>query len=72
MHSCSLQDDVELARTAAMNAEIKRLLTEVLLKVTDELFDEIATKVLDEDELNVEGDSHYLSVHFFFNFCDFI
>ena len=30
----SLQDYVEAARTAAINQEIKRILTEVLLKVT--------------------------------------
>ncbi|XP_022956543.1 protein SON [Cucurbita moschata] len=49
------EDFVEEARTAAINQEIKRVLTEVLLKVTDELFDEIATKVLDEDDLAVEA-----------------
>ncbi|XP_023734395.1 uncharacterized protein LOC111882278 isoform X1 [Lactuca sativa] len=49
-----VEDYVEAARTAAINQEIKRILTEVLLKVTDELFDEIATKVLEEDELSVE------------------
>ncbi|KAF5793634.1 putative PNN-interacting serine/arginine-rich protein [Helianthus annuus] len=48
------EDYVEAARTAAVNQEIKRILTEVLLKVTDELFDEIATDVLEEDDLNVE------------------
>ncbi|KAL0336095.1 UNVERIFIED_CONTAM: hypothetical protein Sradi_4821400 [Sesamum radiatum] len=48
------EDEVEAARTAAINQEIKRVLTEVLLKVTDELFDEIATKVLKEDDLSVE------------------
>ncbi|KAL4573927.1 hypothetical protein LXL04_020748 [Taraxacum kok-saghyz] len=48
------EDYVEAARTAAINQEIKRILTEVLLKVTDELFDEIATKVLEEDKLTVE------------------
>ncbi|XP_057774493.1 uncharacterized protein LOC130993580 isoform X2 [Salvia miltiorrhiza] len=48
------EDEVEVARTAAINQEIKRLLTEVLLKVTDDLFDEIATKVLKEDDLSVE------------------
>ncbi|KAL8519171.1 hypothetical protein ACS0TY_010199 [Phlomoides rotata] len=48
------EDEVEVARTAAINKEIKRVLTEVLLKVTDELFDEIATKVLKEDDLSVE------------------
>ncbi|KAI5572835.1 hypothetical protein BDE02_10G039600 [Populus trichocarpa] len=48
------EDYAEAARTAAINQEIKRILTEVLLKVTDELFDEIATKVLDEDDLMVE------------------
>ncbi|XP_074557156.1 uncharacterized protein LOC141813146 isoform X2 [Curcuma longa] len=45
------EDGVEAVRSAALNQEIKRVLTEVLLKVTDELFDEIATKVLDEDDL---------------------
>ncbi|KAK6922277.1 hypothetical protein RJ641_012784 [Dillenia turbinata] len=44
------EDYVEAARTAAINQEIKRVLTEVLLKVTDGLFDEIATKVLNEDD----------------------
>ncbi|XP_076901022.1 uncharacterized protein LOC143555343 [Bidens hawaiensis] len=48
------EDYVKAARTVAVNQEIKRILTEVLLKVTDELFDEIATKVLEEDDLNVE------------------
>ncbi|CAA2973832.1 Hypothetical predicted protein [Olea europaea subsp. europaea] len=48
--------EVEAARSAAINQEIKRVLTEVLLKVTDELFDEIATKVLNEDGLTVEVD----------------
>ncbi|KAF9607073.1 hypothetical protein IFM89_031074 [Coptis chinensis] len=50
------EDDIEAAHTAAVNQEIKRVLTEVLLKVTDELFDEIATKVLNEDDLAVEVD----------------
>ncbi|KAL2547038.1 cyclin-related [Forsythia ovata] len=50
------EDEVEAARAAAINQEIKRVLTEVLLKVTDELFDEIATKVLNEDDLTVEVD----------------
>ncbi|CAJ1940203.1 unnamed protein product [Sphenostylis stenocarpa] len=48
------EDQVEVTRTAAINQEIKRVLTEVLLKVTDELFDEIATKVLAEDDLTAE------------------
>ncbi|KAL2618562.1 hypothetical protein AAZV13_08G253200 [Glycine max] len=48
------EDQVEAARTAAINLEIKRVLTEVLLKVTDELFDEIATKVLAEDDFTAE------------------
>ncbi|KAL6562670.1 hypothetical protein OROGR_003677 [Orobanche gracilis] len=48
------EDELEAARTAAINQEIKRVLTEVFLKVTDELFDEIATKVLKEDDLSVE------------------
>ncbi|KAE9597968.1 putative PNN-interacting serine/arginine-rich protein [Lupinus albus] len=47
-------DDEDLLRTAAINQEIKRVLTEVLLKVTDELFDEIATNVLSEDDLTAE------------------
>ncbi|XP_065875313.1 uncharacterized protein [Euphorbia lathyris] len=50
------EDDIEAARTVAINQEIKRILTEVLLKVTDELFDEIATKVLDDDDLTDEVD----------------
>ncbi|XP_054808750.1 uncharacterized protein LOC129310871 [Prosopis cineraria] len=53
------EDDVEAARTAAINQEIKRVLTEVLLKVTDELFDEIATKVLREDDLTSEVISNH-------------
>ncbi|KAI4314388.1 hypothetical protein L6164_027302 [Bauhinia variegata] len=48
------EDYAEAARTAAINQEIKRVLTEVLMKVTDELFDEIATKVLNEDDLTAE------------------
>ncbi|KAG0494055.1 hypothetical protein HPP92_005049 [Vanilla planifolia] len=44
------EDEVEAARSAAINQEIKRVLTEVLLKVTEELFDEIATKIVNEDE----------------------
>ncbi|XP_043805422.1 filaggrin isoform X2 [Manihot esculenta] len=48
------EDDEEAARNAAINQEIKRVLTEVLLKVTDELFDEIATKVLHEDDPTAE------------------
>ncbi|KAF8015678.1 hypothetical protein BT93_H1257 [Corymbia citriodora subsp. variegata] len=44
------EDYAEAARATAVNQEIKRVLTEVLLKVTDELFDEIATKVLNEDD----------------------
>ncbi|XWS69071.1 hypothetical protein CRYUN_Cryun04dG0148100 [Craigia yunnanensis] len=50
------EDYVEAARNAAINQEIKRVLTEVLLKVTDELFDEIATKVVNEDDSTVEVD----------------
>ncbi|XP_022726162.1 uncharacterized protein LOC111282370 [Durio zibethinus] len=50
------EDYVEAARTAAINQEIKWVLTEVLLKVTDELFDEIATKVVNEDDSTVEVD----------------
>ncbi|CAL9111550.1 unnamed protein product [Musa acuminata var. zebrina] len=48
------EDDAQAARSAAINQEIKRVLTEVLLKVTDELFDEIATKVLNEDDPTAE------------------
>ncbi|TVU16454.1 hypothetical protein EJB05_40020, partial [Eragrostis curvula] len=48
------EDDVEAARAAAINQEIKRVLTEVLLKVTDDLFYEIATKVLNEDDSSAE------------------
>ncbi|KAK1313741.1 hypothetical protein QJS10_CPA06g01132 [Acorus calamus] len=44
------EEDIETTRTAAINQEIKRVLTEILLKVTDELFDEIATKVVSEDD----------------------
>ncbi|KAL7196923.1 hypothetical protein ACSBR1_036856 [Camellia fascicularis] len=55
------EDYVEAARTAAINQEIKRILTEVLLKVTDELFDEIATKVLSEDDLTVEADQNVVA-----------
>ncbi|KAL6954657.1 hypothetical protein U1Q18_043355 [Sarracenia purpurea var. burkii] len=50
------EDYVEATRTAAINQEIKLILTEVLMKVTDELFDEIATKVLSEGDLTVEVD----------------
>jgi len=81
-----LQDEIEASRVAAINREIKRVLTEVLLKVylnllshdcicpkdarilvfsvvypfwyhlqvTDDLFDEIATKVLNEDDSSAE------------------
>ncbi|XP_008776083.2 uncharacterized protein LOC103696292 isoform X2 [Phoenix dactylifera] len=52
------EDDVEAARSAAFNQEIKRVLTEVLMKVTDELFDEIATNVLNEDNPTVEVSDH--------------
>lgn len=34
----SMQVEVEAARTAAMNQEIKRVLTEVLLKVIDDKY----------------------------------
>ncbi|XP_021746557.1 pre-mRNA-splicing factor CWC22 homolog isoform X1 [Chenopodium quinoa] len=49
------EDYEEVQKTAAINQEIKRVLTEVLLKVTDELFDEIATKVLSEDDLAADA-----------------
>ncbi|KFK41476.1 hypothetical protein AALP_AA2G135800 [Arabis alpina] len=42
-------DEMDADRAATIHLEIKRILTEVLLKVTDELFDEIATKVINED-----------------------
>uniref|UniRef100_A0A8R7USJ7 Uncharacterized protein n=1 Tax=Triticum urartu TaxID=4572 RepID=A0A8R7USJ7_TRIUA len=48
------QDEVEAARMAAINKEIKRVLTEVLLKVSDDLFNEIATKVMNEDDSSAE------------------
>ncbi|MQL87150.1 hypothetical protein Taro_019679 [Colocasia esculenta] len=48
------EDDMDAARSATINQEIKRVLTDVLLKVTDELFEEIATKVVNEDELEVD------------------
>ncbi|KAL9241118.1 hypothetical protein vseg_015265 [Gypsophila vaccaria] len=44
------EDEEDAHKTSAINQEIKRVLTEVLLKVTDELFNEIATKVLSEDD----------------------
>ncbi|KAL8157035.1 uncharacterized protein LOC141671984 isoform X2 [Apium graveolens] len=53
------EDDGEIARTAAINQEIKRVLTEILLKVTDELFNEIATKVLDEEVENNDASSYH-------------
>ncbi|KAJ8758959.1 hypothetical protein K2173_003197 [Erythroxylum novogranatense] len=56
------EDDAEVARTAAINQEIKRVLTEVLLKVTEELFDEIATKVLNEDNLPHESTNNSQAV----------
>ncbi|KAJ1273301.1 hypothetical protein BS78_06G269700 [Paspalum vaginatum] len=49
------EDEIEAARMVAINHEIKRVLTEVLLKVTDDLFDEIATKVLNEDDSSAES-----------------
>ncbi|KAB2609817.1 hypothetical protein D8674_037162 [Pyrus ussuriensis x Pyrus communis] len=55
------EDQVDAARTAAINQEIKCILTEVFLKVTDELFDEIATKVLTEDDLTVEVEQSTLT-----------
>ncbi|KAL2644602.1 hypothetical protein R1flu_012189 [Riccia fluitans] len=55
------EDEVETARIAQMNHEIKRVLTEVLLKVTDDLFDEIAQEVIDEDEEAEEGHHQKIS-----------
>ncbi|CAN6236539.1 unnamed protein product [Urochloa humidicola] len=49
------EDEIEATRMASINQEIKRVLTEVLLKVTDDLFDEIATKVLYEDDSSAES-----------------
>uniref|UniRef100_A0A1J3G1S9 Uncharacterized protein n=1 Tax=Noccaea caerulescens TaxID=107243 RepID=A0A1J3G1S9_NOCCA len=51
------EDEMDPARAAAINLEIKRVLTEVLKKVTDELFDEIATKVINEDEAIPKDDT---------------
>ncbi|MCO5604301.1 hypothetical protein L7F22_058466 [Adiantum nelumboides] len=51
------EEEIEAARSAAINLEIKRLLTEVLLKVTGDLFKEIAQEVLDEDSDNSQGTS---------------
>ncbi|XP_047324037.1 arginine/serine-rich protein PNISR isoform X2 [Impatiens glandulifera] len=48
------EDELETTRSAAINHQIKRILTEVLLKVTDKLFDEIAMEVLNEDVLSVD------------------
>ncbi|XP_048552230.1 uncharacterized protein LOC125532097 [Triticum urartu] len=48
------EDEVEVARMAAINKEIKRVLTEVLLKVNDDLFNEIAAKVMNEDDSSAE------------------
>ncbi|KAL4193419.1 hypothetical protein AMTRI_Chr06g176810 [Amborella trichopoda] len=55
------EEEVEAARTAAINQEIKHVLTEVLLKVTGELFDEIATEVLEESDLIVEVEHSNIS-----------
>lgn len=41
-------------------------------QVTDELFDEIATKVLEEDELSVEGLFIYLFIFLIFISCDIL
>ncbi|KAF6157476.1 hypothetical protein GIB67_004414 [Kingdonia uniflora] len=48
------EDEIEATKTAAVNKELKRLLTQILLKVTDQLFDEIADKVVGEDDLTVK------------------
>lgn len=55
------ENELEAARTAAINQEIKRVLTEVLLKVTDDLFDEIAQEVLDEDDHSAQVKKHVAS-----------
>ncbi|KAG6469087.1 hypothetical protein ZIOFF_073785 [Zingiber officinale] len=54
----------EAVRSAAVNQEIKRVLTEVLLKVTYDLFADIATKVLDEDDLPHECISSFPPLFF--------
>nr|XP_045088258.1 uncharacterized protein LOC123493446 [Aegilops tauschii subsp. strangulata] len=54
LYSYLIPDEVEAARMAAINKEIKRVLTEVLLKVSDDLFNEIATKVMNEDDSSAE------------------
>ncbi|XP_056851485.1 uncharacterized protein LOC108842944 isoform X2 [Raphanus sativus] len=51
------EDEMDAVRNTAISSEIKRILTEVLRKVTDELFDEIATKVIDEDEAIQKDDN---------------
>ncbi|XP_024516594.1 arginine/serine-rich protein PNISR-like isoform X3 [Selaginella moellendorffii] len=45
------EDDAESAATSVINQEIKRVLTDVLLKVTDGLFNEIAQEIFDEEEV---------------------
>lgn len=47
--------DAEAARKAAVNGEIRRVLTEVLLKVTDEMLVEIVTQVVEEDGADGQG-----------------
>lgn len=55
------EDYVEAGGTAAVNQEIKRTITEVPVKVTDELFDEIMTKVLIRYDMTVEVDDRIIT-----------
>ncbi|KAL6316233.1 hypothetical protein AAG906_017780 [Vitis piasezkii] len=55
------EDYVEAGGTAAVNQEIKRTITEVPVKVTDELFDEIVTKVLIRYDMTVEVDDRIIT-----------
>ncbi|KAJ0231952.1 Uncharacterized protein HA466_0294300 [Hirschfeldia incana] len=55
------EDEMDEARSIAINSEIKRISTEVLRRVTDELYLEIANKVIDEDEAIQKADKHKAS-----------
>nr|CAN72860.1 hypothetical protein VITISV_018140 [Vitis vinifera] len=55
------EDYVEAGGTAAVNQEIKRTITEVPVKVTDELFDEIVAKVLIRYDMTVEVDDRIVT-----------
>lgn len=52
---------MEAGGTAAVNQEIKRTITEVPVKVTDELFDEIVAKVLIRYDMTVEVDDRIIT-----------